>query len=234
MRSNKVLFTVLYLLGAVLAVALFLLFIPAESRTNVKWMNLFIGLFLYTGIWGKYSIFYSSLERFADNVPTLSMYWMSFGAYAVLSIAAMVLFWLLGVGFEKQALLQGCLLFGFVVCVGLGMGASNFLAGESARTQEQVGGIREIQRKSGQLKILLGGLPPGYSFVRSEYDKVVEAVTYVGGCNNPQARGAESQILSLLDRLQAQSAGKAAADQCLATIRSLEAAVALRKSISNV
>ena len=234
MRSNKVLFTVLYLLGAGLIAALFLLFVPAESRTNVKWMNLFIVYFVYTGIWGKYSLFYSSLERFSDNVPTLAMYWLSFGAYAVLAVAAMVVFWLLGVGFEKQALLQGCLLFGFVVCVGIGMGASNFLSGETARVQEQVGGMREIQRRSGQLKISLGGLPPGYSFARSEFDKVLEAVTYVGGCNNPQAREAESQILSLLDRLQGQILVKAAADDCLATVRSLEAAVALRKSISNV
>ena len=101
MRSNKVLFTVLYLLGAGLIAALFLLFVPAESRTDVKWMNLFIVYFVYTGIWGKYSLFYSSLERFSDNVPTLAMYWLSFGAYAVLAVAAMVVFWLLGVGFEK-------------------------------------------------------------------------------------------------------------------------------------
>jgi len=234
MRSNKLIFTVLYFLGLALCISLFVTFVPPESRTNVKWMNLCIGLFVYSGLWGKYSLLYPLLGRFSDNVPTLSFYWVSFGWYIVASAAAMLVFWLFNVGFEKQAILQGVLLFAFIVCIAIGIGASNFMAGESARTQDQIGGVRTLQFKANQLKITLASLTPEYSFVKSEYDKVIESVTYLCGSNNPMARDAEFQIMSLFDKLQMQASTKSAADECVATISALSSAIALRKSISNI
>ena len=115
MRSNKLLFRVVYLLGVALAVALFLVFVPPEARTNVKWMNLVIFLFIYTGVFGRYSLLFTSLGRFSDNVPSLALYWISFWWYAAAALAAMLVMWPLGVGFEKQALIQGLLLFGLAV-----------------------------------------------------------------------------------------------------------------------
>ena len=233
MRSNKLLFRVVYLLGVALAVALFLVFVPPEARTNVKWMNLVIFLFIYTGVFGRYSLLFTSLGRFSDNVPSLALYWISFWWYAAAALAAMLVMWPLGVGFEKQALIQGLLLFGFIVCVAVGMGASNFMSGETERTKAQVGGVRDMQQKAAQLKILLGGLPGEYSFAKGEFSAVLDEINCVGGCSNPDAREAESGILGLLDKLRSQCAARASADECLATIRDLSAAVALRKTMTN-
>lgn len=234
MRSNKLIFTVLYFLGLLLCVSLFVTFVPPEARTNVKWMNLCIGLFIYSGLWGKYSLLYPLLGRFSDNVPTLSFYWVSFWGYIVASVAAMVLFWLFNVGFEKQAILHGVLLFAFIVCISIGIGASNFMAGESARTQVQIGGVRTLQFKASQLKITLASLAPEYAYIKNEFDKVVEDVTYLCGSNNPMARESEAQIISLFDKLQMQASTRSSSDECLATIDALLSAISLRKTISNI
>ncbi len=234
MRSNRLMFSVLYLLGLVLCISLFMIFVPPESRTPVKWMNFGIGLFIYSGLWGKVSLLYPALGHFSDNTPTLSVYWISFGWYVASSLVAMLLFWLLGVGIEKQAILQGVLLFGFIVCLAMGVGASNFMVGETKRSQAQIGGVRMLQLKANQIKIFIDCLPSNFSSVRNEYDKIVDAVTYLCGSNNSMAGELESQILALLDKLKLQVDIKAAPDDCLATIGSLLSVIALRKTISNV
>lgn len=234
MRSNKLIFTVLYFLGLLLCISLFVTFVPSESRTNVKWMNLCIGLFVYSGLWGKYSLLYSKLGQFSDNVPALSLYWVSFGSYVVASAVAMILFLLFKVEFEKQAILQGVLLFAFIVFIAIGIGASNFMTGESARSQAQIDGVRAIQFKVRQLKITLVSLTSEYSYVRSVFDKVAEDVMYLCGSNNPKSREMESQILLLCDKLQMQINAKCTSDECLATISALSTVISLRKTISNI
>lgn len=234
MKSNRLLFSVLYGLGVVLAVSLFLAFVPEESRTSVKWMNLLIGLFIYSAFWGKFLLLYPHQREFGDNVPLFSAYWMSLGWYAAAAVVAMVLFWTFGVGFEKQAILQGVLLFGFVVSVCVGMGASNFMRGESERIREQVGGIREVQSASNRMKVRLSALPAAYGFVRREFDAFAEEATYVGGSNSPEAGKIERQMQGLLERLETQCSVPASPDECLATVKALQTALSMRKTVTNV
>lgn len=234
MRSNRWLFSILYFLGLALCLSLFLLFVPEESRTNTKWLNFCIIMFLYSGLCLKYLLLYPLRGKFGDNVPSMAMYWISYGWYAGISLAAMVVFWIFNVGFEKQALLQGCLLFAFIVAVCIGLGASNFMAGESARVQREVGGVRALQQKVAVMKIAFAALPPEYSFLRTTVDGIAEEITYICGCNNPQAEELEGRIAGLLDSLQAQCASGVRAEECLATAKSIEAAVAIRKNLNNI
>ena len=234
MRSNRLLFAVLYFLGLALCISLFVTFVPPEGRTNVMWMNFAICLFIYTGLWGRYSLLYPLLGRFSDNVPTLSMYWISFGWYAVAAVVAMILFWILNIGFDKQALLQECILFAFIAAIVIGLGASNFMKGETERVQCEIGGVRRLQQKVAMMKVSLSGLPSSHSFVATSFGDVEEAVTFLCGCNNPKARDMENRIEALLDKLQMQCTVNAPADECLSTVKMLKESIALRKSIANI
>ena len=234
MHSNRFLFAILYFLGLVLCISLFITFVPAEGRTNVKWMNFAICLFIYTGIFGKCSLLYPLLGKFSDNIPTSAIYWISFGWYIVAAVVAMILFWIFNVGFDKQALLQGCILFAFITAIGMGLGASNFMKGETERSQSEIGGVRELQQKVSAMKVSLSGLPPSYSFVGTSFGEVEDAVTFLCGCNNPKARGMESQIATLLDKLQVQCATNSPVDECLSTIKMIKESIALRKNLTNV
>ena len=234
MKSNKLMFWGLYLLGVVLCITLFLVFVPPESRTDVKWLDLCLGVFLYSGLWYKFVLLAPARGRFADNVPMMTVFWLLFGWYAVAAVLAMAVMGALGVGFGKQALIQACLLFAFAIFIACGAGASNFIRGESARIQEQVGGMRDIQFKASQIRIVLAALPQPYAFARREFDGIVDGVTCIGRSNNPRAREAEVRILALLDKLQLQADLPATPEECLATVKALALAVSMRKTVTNV
>ena len=233
MRSNRLIFSVIYGVGLLLIAAIFLTFTSKESRTSIAWLNFFIVAVVYSGLWGRYSLLYPMTGRFSGRVPLLSMYWLSFFTYAATAFAAMLIFWAIGVGFEKQLLLQICFFFAFAAVLGIGVGASNFIQDESARTEQQIGGIREIRQKTSQIQVLLTSMPPAYGMVRNAFEGIVEAATYTGGRNNPSAREIETRILESLDKLQMQCAVSAQPEECLATIASAKASLEALKTLQN-
>lgn len=230
--KNRLLFTSLYLIGMALVVTLFILFVPQEARTDTKWLNLFVGLVIYTGLWGKYSLFYTTFGSFSGRTPAVAMYWMGFFAYAAAAVALMLICWACGAGFGKQVIFHLCLIFGFIVWVASGLGATNFINAENSRIEQDVGGIRAVQNRAGQLKILLETSPAATTLLKSEFDAVVDAATYTGGSSNPQAREYEGKVLMLLDKLETQLPS-ASTDECLATVKSIAATLALRKTVKN-
>ena len=133
----------------------------------------------------------------------------------------------------RQLLLQICFFFAFAAVLGIGVGASNFIQDESARTEQQIGGIREIRQKTSQIQVLLTSMPPAYGMVRNAFEGIVEAATYTGGRNNPSAREIETRILESLDKLQMQCAVSAQPEECLATIASAKASLEALKTLQN-
>ena len=195
MKSNRVLFSVLFCIGAALIVSLFLVFIPSESRTGVKWMDLAIILLIFGGAWGKYSLFYPLLGRFSARIPVLSAYWISFSIYTAVALGAMLLFGLMDVELQKQALLQGIILFCFVVVLAVGVGASNYITNESIRLNDSGDGIRAIQMRVALIGAMFATLPTPHSILRMEAVSILDNLNYVGGCSNPSARSVEAEII---------------------------------------
>lgn len=233
MRSNRLMFTVLFGLGIAIMLAAFFVFLPAESRTNTRWLDFFVILLVYTGLWGRYSIIFPAIGGLTGRVPVMAVYWICFPIYAIAAIAAMMFFEVHDVAFGKQILVQICLLFAFVVAIAVGKGASNFIQAEQERTESQISGILQIRRKAAMLQAIMASLPPQYTQARAAFDEVVDAATYTGGRSNDAARPIETRIINLLDTLETQCTAHADPGTCLATISAASASLKMLKSLPN-
>lgn len=234
MRSNKILFTVVWAVGILLGAAVFLAIVPPEGRTDTKWLNFGILCLLWTGLFARFTLLYGGARSVANRAPLIAAYWLGFGWYAAAAVLAMPILWLCEAKFGNQLLVHACLLFAFGVFVAIGAGASNFITAESGRMRQEIGGVREIQSAMARLRVLLASLPGEYAFARTEFERVADEANCLSGSNDPKARDAESRILRQITELEDLAAAKGAPDACMEAVGALSASVAMRKLCTNV
>ena len=223
----------LFVIGLVLALCLFLAFVPAESRTPVAWLDFAVALLLYAGLWGRYLALYRRTDDFAANVPSLVLYWTWFRLCALLSIAIGVAGYFLHLPFWSQAALQAVSLFLFAIALAVGATASKFFQHDDASIQTQVSDLRDLQSRAERLKVIAASLPPTHSAVAQGISAVAEDIRYLGGSASQEAKSLEADILLLLQKLESQCAVSARPEDCLETIKSIKTSVSLRRNVRN-
>ncbi len=226
-------FLSLFGVGLVLALCLFLAFVPAESRTPVAWLDFAVALLLYVGLWGRYLALYRRTDDFAANVPALAMYWTWFRICAMLSIAIGVAGYFLHLSFGAQAALQAVSLFLFAMALAVGSTASKFFQHDDASIQTQVSDLRDLQSRAERLKVLAASLPPTHAAVAQGISAVAEDIRYLGGSASPEAKSCEADILRLLQKLESQCGASARPEDCLETLKGLRTSVSLRRNVRN-
>ena len=234
MRSNKLLFTIVWIVGILLGVAVFFAIFPAASRTSTKWLNFGVLCLLWTGLFVRFTLLYAGDRSVPNRAPLIATYWIGFTWYAVAAVAAMPILWLCDAKFGNQMLTHACLLFAFGVFVAVGAGASNFISAEGGRMRQEIGGVREIQSAMARLRILFASLPGEYNLARTQFERVADEANCMSGSNNPQARDAEARILRQVAELEGLASAKGAPDDCVAAVEALSASVAMRKLCTNV
>ena len=234
MRSNKVLLPVFFFLGLALLGGAFFLFVPEGSRTETAWMNIAVVAMIYCAFWLRYWLLYRKKDEFADGIPALAIGWAGTGTYATAALCAMVVMHIADVGFDKQALLQACLLFVYGLSLAIGIIASNFVEASGARAKECLGSIQEMRDAISQVTAKV-------SFAYAACPRVLEAcrsaadeIDCICGCNAPEARKSERAILLVLDEMETLTENRADEDAILGAIARLNQAVAVRKVFKNV
>lgn len=234
MHSNKALLPIFFFLGLALLGGAFFLLVPDGSRTETAWMNIIVIALVYCAFWLRYWLLYRRKDEFADGIPALAIGWAGTGSYAIAALGAMAAMHAADVGFGKQALLQACLLFAYGLCLAVAIVSSNFAKASGNRADESLEGVQAMREAMNRVVAKV-------SFAYAASPKVLEAcrstadeIDCIGGCNAPEARKSEADILLALDETETLAEKRADDEEILGSIARLEQAVAIRKIFKNV
>ena len=233
MKKLRLVLLVLFGVGLLLGLGLFLALVPRESRMNVAWLDFAAAAILYAGFWGKYSVLYRATDSFAANIPSTSMFWSAFSKCAFLSVLIMAAGAYFHAPFVLQLSLQVIALFLFAVSCVLGMIASRKVLEDDRVIQKRTETIGSIRWYADMAGVAVDALPPSHEAVRVAFSPVREEVQYLSACSHPDAQAAEAKILDALRGFKALCDAGAPSSECLAALRGLSADIALRRKMTN-
>ena len=229
-RSNAV-FSLLFLLGIFLLFMIFLVFVPEDARSNVAWLNFSVFLVLYIGLFGRYTILFRPLADFADSVPLISSYWISFGLYASLTVGGMICGWRIGLDFEKQLLIQIVLLFLFFLGLAAGYWVSERHSRASVEEKQTMSQIRLLQQTVKELQVMLEAASDDFRGCRRLCEALADDLNSMPGADSPRAVEVEKQIHAGLVELGSLDLSGISPDDLAARLHALGRLAALRKTL---
>lgn len=231
MKKANLLFDFLYVVGIALAFLAFFIFVPEAGRTRVAWLNFGIGLLIYTGYWGQWMVLFRPLQKFADDVPFFSSYWIWWTVYVGLAVVGMIAFQFMHLEFRKQVLLQGIFFFFLLCALALGIWAASWLKQSSERDKRTMGGVRNIQYHIASLRIAASELPEAYHASKVELGKIMDDMNCIAGSSGEQSCALESQILTLMGKASQGMLNGISREELDQIIKDLRMAVSMRKAI---
>ena len=231
MNKANLMMRALYFCGLLLAVLLFLAFVPAEGRTNVAWLNLAVSLLIYSGYWGKFTILFAPVRKFADAIPTLSSYWVALAMYSVVAVAGMFVFARMELSFSRQLLFHAIFLFAFFLVVASGVWASAWVRKSDEAEGETISRLRDVQSRAASLLTELEIRPDATSAMAVKARGILEDVSFLAGSTSPQALALEREISGLIDEVRALFDDGAPTEKFEPVLNRLLLAIRLRKTL---
>jgi hypothetical protein len=231
MKKVNLLFDILYFAGIGLAFALFYNFVPEVNRTRIAWLNLGIGLLIYTGYLGRLMALFRPITKFADSVPFFAVYWVWWGAYVTLAVSGMISFHLMDMTFRKQALLQGVILFLFLNVVAFGAWGAAWMARSSAKDKRCIDGVRNIQYLASTLRVSTSELPMTYITSKNELEAILDDINCIPGSGKDEAICLEEKIAALIAQANHAMLNEISENELMKIIKELRMTIAKRKLI---
>lgn len=229
MKRSNIVLNLMFLLGLALMLAAFLIFVPAERRTNVAWLDFAVAALIYAGVFGRFTVLFRPLHAFADSAPLISAYWKFFGPCAFLAICCMVFGGLAKVSFEKQLFIQIALLFVFFFGLAVGYWVAERHAVSTVEERRTMDTIRLIQHAAADFQTMLDREPESFRGCKKLCEELVDDLNSMPGSNAPGAGEAEERLFRGLRELNALDLRQVGPEELAGRIHALGLLAAQRK-----
>lgn len=198
MKAKDILSWLALLLGAVLIIDIFFIFMKDMPNDSFA-LNLSVSLLVYALFFVDILIpWVDWRDKSKSRIGSIGLRWVATWIYAILAITAVMCNKIYNIEFSVQLILHGILLLILTLGISGALHASDKVVTVHNKETVVQMGITEMRRAFSELKQAVYKSSDISQEIQKRIEYIEEELTYISPCNNPEAATLEKQFLEIM------------------------------------